>query len=131
MSPPLKIVAHYNDGRVLHGTTSNFWPRHPVFHLHNGSAEPTAVILDELKAVFVVKAFTGNSGVGELSDEPSTHSIGGKAIGVEFKDGEVIYGSVMELDRGGIGFFLFPFDPSSNNLRVFVINKSVRRVTAS
>jgi len=128
MSQPLKIVAHYNDGRILRGTTDNFWPTHPFFHLHNGHPQSELVHLDQLKAVFVVRDFHGHRGCAELTAQPNQDTVGGKPVRVRFNDGEIIYGAVMELDRQGIGFFLFPFDPNSNNLRIFVVNRSVTDV---
>ncbi|NBC11333.1 MAG: hypothetical protein GVY24_06290 [Planctomycetes bacterium] len=128
MPEPLKIVAHYNDGRTLRGTTDNFWPTHACFHLHNGHPQPDVVYLEQLKAVFIVRNFDGHRGCTELRTQANQNAVGGRPVRVRFNDGEVIYGAVMELDRHGIGFFLFPMDPNSNNLRIFVVNRAVTEV---
>jgi hypothetical protein len=41
---------------------------------------------------------------------------------VEFKDGEVLFGYTLTYTSQGIGFFVFPGDPESNNEKVFVIH---------
>ena len=40
-------------------------------------------------------------------------------------------GSVLGYDPKEKGFFLFPVDPGSNNLRIFVVNASVKKVRFS
>ena len=45
---------------------------------------------------------------------------------VTCKDGEVIVGSTTGYDPKRPGFFLFPIDPSANNVRVYVVASSVR-----
>ncbi len=42
---PSKIVARYCDGRTLKGTTQNFFPNKPVFHVNrHGGSGPGDVI---------------------------------------------------------------------------------------
>jgi hypothetical protein len=40
-------------------------------------------------------------------------------------DGEVIVGTTTGYDPKRLGFFLFPIDPSSNNIRVFMVTSAV------
>jgi hypothetical protein len=40
----------------------------------------------------------------------------------------VLVGSTVGYAPQRLGFFLFPVDPKSNNLRVFVISAAVRKV---
>jgi hypothetical protein len=51
----------------------------------------------------------------------------GRKLEVTFLDGEVIVGSTLNYRPEGLGFFLCPADPRSNNLRIFVVCGSVRR----
>ena len=42
---PSKIVARYRDGKTVKGTTQNFFPNKPVFHVNRlGGARPEDVI---------------------------------------------------------------------------------------
>jgi hypothetical protein len=41
-------------------------------------------------------------------------------------DGEVMVGTTTGYDPKRPAFFLFPIDPLSNNVRVFVVTKTVR-----
>ena len=45
---------------------------------------------------------------------------------VTCKDGEVMVGTTTGYDPKRPGFFLFPVDPSSNNMRVFLVTSAVR-----
>ncbi|MDO8955490.1 MAG: hypothetical protein Q7W38_01390 [Deltaproteobacteria bacterium] len=47
---------------------------------------------------------------------------------VTFKDKEVMVGSVLGYDPKRPGFFLFPSDPHSNNLKIFVVSRAVSKV---
>jgi hypothetical protein len=51
-------------------------------------------------------------------------------VEVEFKDEEVLFGTTTGFDLKRPGFFLFPVDPQSNNLKVFVVSAAVRSVLA-
>ena len=61
---PSKIVARYRDGRTLKGTTQNFFPNKPVFHVNRlggtGPGDLVEVKVEDLKAIFFVRDFTGN-----------------------------------------------------------------------
>jgi hypothetical protein len=127
---PSKIVARYRDGRVLKGTTQNFFPNKPVFHVirHGGTGPGDAVEvkLDELKAVFFVRDFAGNPKHVEKKQLAPGERAQGRLIEVACKDGEVIVGTTTGYDPARPGFFLFPIDTSSNNVRVYVVTSAVR-----
>jgi hypothetical protein len=127
---PSKIVARYRDGRTLKGTTQNFFPNRPVFHVNRqGKTAPGDVIevnLEELKAVFFVKDFLGNAKHVERKKLSPGDQLQGRLMEVTCKDGEVIVGSTTGYDPKRPGFFLFPIDPSANNVRVYVVASSVR-----
>ncbi len=126
-----RVVVRYLDGRVLKGTTQDFFPTRPLFHIQgvegSGSAE---VHVRQLKAVFFVKEFGGNPGRKDLRGflEGPGETPHGKKIAVRFKDSELLCGYSLSYSPERPGFFVFPADPGSNNLRVFAISAAVRNV---
>ena len=126
---PSKIVVRYRDGRTLKGTTQNFFPNKPNFHVNRlGTTGPGDVIevkLDELKAVFFVRDFTGNAKHVERKQLAPGERPQGRLMEVTCKDGEVIVGTTTGYDPKRPGFFLFPIDPSANNVRVYVVSGAV------
>jgi hypothetical protein len=131
-----KVVAHYKDGTILKGHTRDFSPARPEFTLqpYDAGGEPVAVALESLKAVFHVRTFEGNrdhppapEGVAEIHD-PRFRSVmqGGRKALLEFTDGERMWGFVEGMEAATGGFFFFPTDPGSNNLRVYVIRSALR-----
>jgi hypothetical protein len=127
---PSKIVARYRDRRTLKGTTQNFFPNKPVFHVNRlggtGPGEVIEVKLEDLKAIFFVRDFTGNAKHVERKELSPGDRPQGRLMEVTCKDGEVIVGTTTGYDPKRSGFFLFPIDPSANNLRVYVVAGAVR-----
>ena len=127
--PSHKIVAHFTDGRVLKGTTTNFNDLAPNFLLTpHGAASPQPVVVEMglLKALFFVRDFGGNP---EHQDDKSFHTgqpYAGRRIEVVFKDGEVLVGSAPTYSPEMPGFFVFPADTGSNTLKVFALAGSVK-----
>jgi hypothetical protein len=101
-----------------------------VFHVNrlggNGPGDVIEVKLEDLKAVFFVRDFTGNAKHVERKQLAPGERSQGRLMEVTCKDGEVIVGTTTGYDPKRPGFFLFPIDPSSNNARVFVVTSSVR-----
>lgn len=122
-----RVIAHYADGRLLRGTTLDFFPTRPTFHLTENNGDVHEVIVDDLKAVFFVKSFDGDPQRPERRGF-FTRYTQGKKILVEFADGETMFGYTLSYSARGIGFFMFPGDPDSNNSKVFVVHKATRRV---
>jgi len=127
---PSKIVARYCDGRTLKGTTQNFFPNRPIFHVNRqggtGPGDVVEVSLEDLKAIFFVRDFTGDTKHVERKQLAAGERTQGRLIEVTCKDGEVIVGTTTGYDPKRPGFFLFPIDPSANNLRVFLVTSAVR-----
>jgi hypothetical protein len=128
----LKIVVRYTDGRTMKGHTQDFAPNKPQFHLFpvvsGPSVEAVMVLVKELKAVFFVKDFQGNPEYNEQKQFAEGGRPSGRKVEVTFTDGEVLVGSTMGYDPQRPGFFLFPADPETNNLRVFVISAAVSKI---
>jgi small nuclear ribonucleoprotein (snRNP)-like protein len=130
MKTDAKIVARYTDGRILKGTTSNFDPTRSTFLLRqietDPLSEPIPVRLRDLKAVFFVKDFSGNSEYVEAKSFAAP--VAGRRMAVRFLDGETLVGVSLTYDESRDGFFVFPADRDSNNLRVYVMRHSVLTV---
>lgn len=120
-----RVVLHFADGRVLKGTTTDFYPRRPTFHLRTKEGVVAEIKLARLKAVFFVKHLEGDP---ERQDELGFGAGYGRRTVVEFNDGEMLEGLTERYNPDAIGFYLTPGDPGSNNERVFCVLASIRRV---
>jgi len=125
----LNVVARYADGRLCKGTTRDFAPNRPEFHVHPEGNErsPVTIALAALKAVFFVKSLVGRKEHVEEMDLANARGQGRRVM-VTFKDGEMMAGFTVGYAADRPGFFLIPVDPTSNNMRVFVVNAAVARV---
>lgn len=133
MAEALRVVARFSDGTTLKGTTQDFKPASPRFHVipANGGA-PIEVRLDALKAVFFVRNLEGDAGRGKLKGfvEAAAETPQGKKIAVRFKDDELLCGYTLTYSPDREGFFLFPADVASNNLRVYVVAAAAAEIKA-
>jgi hypothetical protein len=126
-------VVHFLDGKLQKGTTQDFFPNRPLFHLMPaGGGAAVEVHCKLLKAVFFVKKIEGNPGrtsvQGFLAAPAATAH--GKKIAVRFKDGELLCGYTLSHQPDRDGFFLFPADPESNNIRVYVLSAAAAEIKA-
>jgi len=123
------VVAFLNGGRIK-GYASDFSPINDHFNLlpqdNPNQGEAVRVELKDLKAVFFVWDFAGHADYHEsLSADSSMH---GRRIEVTFNDGEKLVARTEGYNAQKLGFFMFPVDPRSNNIRIFVITKNARHV---
>ncbi len=129
-----KIVVHYRDGKILKGFSQDFYPNKPAFHLLSAVAgfsftdEAVEVRVKDLKAVFFVRDFVGDSLYNERKHFLDGERPPGRKVRVTFPDGEMLVGSTVGYDRQRQGFFLIPADPQSNNRSIFVISSAVTGV---
>jgi hypothetical protein len=127
-----RIVARFQDGRLIKGFTTDFLPTKDRFHVFPEEAapgaKPTEVIVAQLKALFFVKSFAGNPHHEEPSDFPGDKPPAGRRIRVIFKDGEIMSGTTQGFDRTRPGFFVTPVARGSNNERCFVVTAATERV---
>lgn len=125
-----KVVVAYLDGRRLRGCVYDFSPMKDGFRLVEDRDLPqknvTEISLKDLKAVFFVKDFKGNSKYTESKKIEDGKP--GRRVEVSFFDGEKIAGTTQAYNPNQKGFFLFPADAKSNSLRIFVVNWNVRDV---
>jgi hypothetical protein len=120
------------DGQMLKGITNDFFPNKETFHVSLvGSSpgdKPLQISVSDLKAIFFVKDFEGNSGYNEKKNfDPGTPILGRK-ISVLFKDGELMVGTTTGYQPNRAGFFVNPADPNSNAQRCFVVSKATSEV---
>lgn len=126
-----RIVARYRDGRVMKGFTTDFLPAKDRFHItleeDGAAAKPFEVSVPELKAIFFVKRFEGDS-QHRRSNDPNQAGVG-RRLRVAFKDGEVMVGTTQGYDRSRPGFFVIPVDSGGNNERCFVVAAAAQEVS--
>jgi hypothetical protein len=128
---PIKVVARYIDGKRVKGFSQDFFPNKDRFHVYSAakpSVEAVEVLLKELKAIFFVKDFAGNYMYNERKEYIQGEKPSGRKVEVTFKDGEVLVGSTLGYDPSRPGFFIFPADPKCNNIRVFAVSTTIKKV---
>jgi len=131
MAEDIRVVAHFRDGSLLRGSAIDFMLDRPSFHLrpHDGTP-PVEVRCADLKALFFVKSLRGNPrqrGLKGFLASPGSSSHGIKVV-VRFEDGEILCGYSHTVSKERLGFFVFPADPNSNNIRVYVITDAAVEV---
>jgi len=127
----VKVVVRYISGRLVKGFTQDFFPTKKVFHLtpmDNPSGEPIEVSIEDLKAIFMVGDFVGHPSYQERKKYIEGEKPSGQKVEVTFRDGEVLIGSTLGYDPKRQGFFIFPADPQSNNIRVYAVSSFVEKV---
>ena len=127
-----KVVARFADGRVLKGTTADFFPTKELFHLDVSMAppgdQPLEIHTKDLKALFFVKDLIGDpEHVERKSFDPSSPPSGRRMI-VKFKDGEVLVGTAKGYQPDGPGFFFVPADADSNNTRCYIVVAATEKI---
>lgn len=127
----VKVVVRYSDGRLIKGFTQDFFPNKECFHLvpaNDPSGGAIEVSVKDLKAIFMVRDFVGHSLYKERKKYIEGEKPSGKKVEITFIDGEVLVGSTLGYDPKRQGFFIFPADPKSNNIRVYVVSSVVEKV---
>jgi hypothetical protein len=91
-----------------------------VRHLESNVVEE--ILATEIKAVFYVNSFEGDSEHSDLNFHSRAPIVHGIWVRVQFLDGEVMEGIVYNSIRYLVdsGFFLMPTDPDSNNKLVYI-----------
>jgi Family of unknown function (DUF6982) len=132
------VVARFRDGKMIRGITRDFGPQKKVFHVstierHGRTTVDGKVFeisLSELKAVFFVKSLEGRQDPLSLKGlmEEKLEAPGLMKVRITFFDGEVLVGTTQGYAPEREGFFIVPLERDSNNLRIFVISSSVKKV---
>jgi len=125
-----RIVVHFKNGNVIKGMTHDFVPEKPKFHLVYQDGKIEDINTESLKAVFFVRSYEGKKDYREVKGfgkiDPITFR--GMKIKITFIDNEVIYGSTLGYNKTRKGFFIFPADPDSNNIRIYIIASAIKEV---
>ncbi len=117
-----KVVARFKNGSVIKGHTSDFFPNKPAFHLEKSDGTVLEIVTEDVKALFFVKDFDGDS-----AHNPSyEHDVpgGGKKLEITFRDGEKVTGYSQGYSAGRAGFFVVPADMEGNNERIYVVSSA-------
>jgi Family of unknown function (DUF6982) len=133
MASDQKLAVRFQNGRVLKGTSHDFSANKDSFHLtpiNRASAQQSVkVSFRDLKGIFFVKDFIGKK---EYQEEKGFSKPGktfyGKKTVVHFKDGEILYGFTQSYAPDRLGFFLYPYDSQSNNIKLFAVQSFVTKV---
>jgi hypothetical protein len=132
-TPLNKVVARFVDGRMIKGTTADFFAAKDTFHVSVGTslsdAKPVEIHTQDLKALFFVKDLMGDPMHVMLNEFDPAHPPAGLRLRVEFKDGEVLVGSTAGYQPGRPGFFLEPVDAESNIERCYVVSAATRAIS--
>jgi hypothetical protein len=137
METPPKILDHLNkvvvaflNGARLKGCAYDFSALKESFNLLPQEdplqGQGIKVEMKDVKAVFFVRDFSGNPEYYEspFADAP----MHGRKIEVTFMDGEKVVGRTEGYNPQRPGFFVFPGDPKSNNIRIFVVSRNTRQI---
>src|SRR5262245_28370447 len=103
-----RVAVRLRDGRVLKGYTFDFNPIREKFHVADPEDERRTqeVSLSEVKAIFYVRSFAGDSKREKAKHltERDLEGLPGVKLKVAFKDGEIMYGTATAYSPGRTGF---------------------------
>jgi hypothetical protein len=121
------MVVHYQDGTILKGHSTDFFPNKAQFHLRPiDGTDAQLISVADLKGVFTVRTFEGDP---ENRSRRDIDRAGlGRKIKVTIKDGEVVIGYTSGYSPNRPAFFVFPADPDSNTERIFVVTAATTSV---
>jgi len=117
------VVARYQDGQVLKGTSMDIDPAKPTFHVRPQQGGPAVEVkLSDLKALFFVRSLIGNPAYNDVPtpDSNDPRARGTTVVRLCFADGEVIVGLSVSYPITRPYFYVTPVDPKSNNIRALV-----------
>ena len=132
-----KVILRFVNGKMLKGFIRDLKLSQDILFIRDESSNQLKVRLKELKAIFFVRRFEGDRTYQEkksFDDAPPNST----RVFVKFKDGENMMGYLMgeiPWERGFFlesmkekGFYVFPVDEGSNNIKTLVITSSVKDV---
>ncbi len=136
-----KTVMRFNDGSTLKGYLDDFLPKASTVSLREvGTSKVHPINIEEIKAIFFVRSFEGD----HTYNEKKTYGISkprGQRVYIKFRDGESLVGFLegdvpwergfflSKRDKDLKGFYLWPVDGDTNNIKVIVVASSVIDVT--
>src|ERR1043166_4690483 len=124
------IVAHRIDGTVAKGTSLDVDPKRPTCHLLPEAGEASEIALADVKALFFVKSWSGDSTRNDAKQAVIGDSrlLGAKQVRVVFADGEEVVGLMNRFPPITPYFFMLPIDPLSNNIRILINSAAIKEM---
>lgn len=136
-----KVVVRFKNGKILKGHISDFTSYTDIIVLQEAETNKEhGIPTGELKAIFFVKSFEGDSSYRDKKMYGIRSNIGRKVY-IRFHDGESMFGFLegdipwekgfylSKPDNKMKGFFLIPVDVDSNNKKVFVVSSAIKDIT--
>jgi hypothetical protein len=126
------VVARFQDGRIIKGTSMDVDPEKPMFHVRPQQGAAVEIRMSDLKALFFVRSLDGDSAreEGRKLDPKDVRSRGSTLVSLKFGDGEVMVGLTIRYPPNRPYFFLLPVDPNSNNIRILINRAAVTAMEA-
>jgi hypothetical protein len=127
-----QVVARFQDGRVVKGTSLDVDPNKPICHIRQPDGPMVEVKLEDLKALFFVRTLEGQperTAVSEL-DPADPRARGQTPESLRFADGEVISGLTIRYPPNRPYFFVLPVDKDGNNIRILINRAGVASMEA-
>ena len=116
-----KVVLRFLDGQVQPGYSPLCEDGLDTVFATDMSGMPSSIPLQDLKAVFFVRTFSGNPDYdAKRSPEELAEFAGSNLVLLTFQDGERLVGEVRSGADLAKGFFLTVLDPNDNNILVYV-----------
>jgi small nuclear ribonucleoprotein (snRNP)-like protein len=136
-----KVVLRFKSGKILKGYVLDFTAYSDVVIIQEAETlKEHGISIEELKAIFFVKTFEGDSKYRDKKAYGIRNSTG-RRVYIRFTDGESMIGFLegeIPWEKGFYlskansnlkGFFLIPVDVDSNNIKVFVVGSSIKDIT--
>jgi hypothetical protein len=122
-----RVVARFQDGRMVKGISLDVDPAKPVCHVRPPGDKAVEVTLADLKALFFVRSLDGNPGYEESRlPKPGDRRLrGSNVVSLQFADGEKMVGLTIRYPPNKPYFFITPVDPKSNNIRILINRAAV------
>ena len=133
-----RVVVAMMDRKRARGFVYNFSPLATSFYLFPSEAEDakfaSLVELKDVKAIFFVHTHEGNKARREAQRkaplDPKKSRVRGHRMKITFADGEEMIAATENYNPSRLGFFAYPLEADSNNLRIFIVNANVGQVTS-
>jgi hypothetical protein len=131
-----RVVVALLDGSRVKGFVYGFRATEKSFTLFPSESQDRAyarfVPVADCKAIFFVRTHEGDRALRDrLRKEPPPDAatpVRGMRMRVVFDDGEEMHVRSEAYSPDRLGFFAYPLDERSNNVRIFVVNASLKQV---
>lgn len=122
-----RIVIRYYDGRIIKRIINEIdiaIDRFTIRNVLTGKLE--SYFMEGLKAIFWVKNLIGDP--SRVDKQGFIREADPSNIFIEFKDGECQWGSQSGYSSKSLGFYFYPHDPESNNIKCYIPRSALNYV---